>query len=288
MKWLALPGDGFGLYSHTDLKGKTRLAGPITLLQITDTHLYADPGGRLLDVETDASLRAVLAHVARMPQRFERVLMTGDLVHDESLAGYRRLRDHLRALQVPVHCTPGNHDNPGAMHAALVDGLVDMPRQILTGDWQILLLDTTVTGSNAGHLADSELTELDAALAAAPARPALICLHHNPIPVGSTWLDSMAIDNGAALLAIIDRHPQVRGVLWGHVHQQFDADRNGVRLLASPSTCVQFLPGSHDFALDDAAPGYRVLTLHPDGRIDSHVERLADYTVRIDRQAGGY
>jgi Icc protein len=174
------------------------------------------------------------------------------------------------------------------MHAALVDGLVDMPRQILTGDWQILLLDTTVTGSNAGHLADSELTELDAALAAAPARPALICLHHNPIPVGSTWLDTMAIDNGAALLAIIDRHPQVRGVLWGHVHQQFDADRNGVRLLASPSTCVQFLPGSHDFALDDAAPGYRVLTLHPDGRIDSHVERLADYTVRIDRQAGGY
>ena len=60
---------------------------------------------------------------------------------------------------------------------------------------------------------------------------------------------------------IIDAHPAVRGILWGHVHQQFDGLRGGVRLLATPSTCAQFLPHSHDFAIDDRPPAFRSLEL---------------------------
>mgnify|MGYP000213876501 CR=1 FL=1 len=32
--------------------------------------------------------------------------------------------------------------------------------------------------------------------------------------------------------------------LFGHVHQQFDVRRKGVRLMAVPSTCAQFKPAS--------------------------------------------
>jgi Icc protein len=106
--------------------------------------------------------------------------------------------------------------------------------------------------------------------------------------MGSRWLDTMAVDNAGEFLAVIDRHPQVRGILWGHVHQTFDRQRNGVRLMATPSTCIQFLPGSDDFALDTAAPGYRWLSLHPDGRIETGVERLEEIPGSLDLASAGY
>jgi len=57
----------------------------------------------------------------------------------------------------------------------------------------------------------------------------------------------------------------VCAVLWGHVHQAFEGERRGVRLLATPSTCAQFLPESDDFAVDHRPPAYRLLELRADG-----------------------
>ena len=47
---------------------------------------------------------------------------------------------------------------------------------------------------------------------------------------------------------LLAHHPQVRGVLCGHVHQEYDALHQGVRFLATPSTCIQFMPLSRDFS----------------------------------------
>jgi 3',5'-cyclic-AMP phosphodiesterase len=63
-------------------------------------------------------------------------------------------------------------------------------------------------------------------------------------------------------------------MVWGHVHQQFDSRRKGVRLLSVPSTCAQFLPHADQFALDPSPPGYRRLTLCADGSIDTEVIRV--------------
>ena len=60
-------------------------------------------------------------------------------------------------------------------------------------------------------------------------------------------------------------------ISWGHVHQCFDARRHGVRLLATPSTCAQFLPLSDEFAIDARPPAYRRLTLLPDGTLETEV-----------------
>jgi Icc protein len=106
--------------------------------------------------------------------------------------------------------------------------------------------------------------------------------------MGSRWLDSMAVDNANDFFTIIDRHPQVRGILWGHVHQRFDRMRKHVRLMASPSTCIQFLPMSAAFAVDEAAPGYRWLSLLEDGGIETGVERLAKIPDAIDFASAGY
>jgi Icc protein len=89
--------------------------------------------------------------------------------------------------------------------------------------------------------------------------------------MGSRWLDEVGLKNPQEFLSVIDQHTNVRGVLWGHVHQAYDGDRNGVKYMSTPSTCAQFLPGSDHFELDRRPPGYRWLELGADGTIGTRV-----------------
>jgi Icc protein len=93
--------------------------------------------------------------------------------------------------------------------------------------------------------------------------------------VGSRWLDSVGLQNGDDLFAVTDRYPSVRAVVFGHVHQQFEGERNGVQVLGVPSTCAQFLPGAEQFAVDPAPAGCRALELRADGTLGTQVLRTS-------------
>jgi len=144
----------------------------------------------------------------------------------------------------------------------------------------VVLLDTCLPGSASGRLSDASLAGLEAALAGAGKRHCLVCLHHHPVPMSSRWLDRVGLINAADFFSVIDRHACVRAIAWGHVHQAWDGLRKGVRLLATPSTCAQFLPGSDDFALDPRPPAYRTLELRADGSLLTEV-------VWLDQHRGG-
>ena len=80
----------------------------------------------------------------------------------------------------------------------------------------------------------------------------------------------------------------MKAILWGHIHQQLDAQRSGVNLFATPSTCIQFLPKSNDFAVDTISPGYRWMKLFSDGSIDTGVVRTTDFEFELDLKSNGY
>jgi Icc protein len=44
--------------------------------------------------------------------------------------------------------------------------------------------------------------------------------------------------------------------------------------MSTPSSCVQFKPGAEEFTIGPELPGYRSLSLHADGRIDTRVHRI--------------
>lgn len=267
--------------------GKPQPAGTLRVLQITDTHLYADPGRRLLGVNTQESFREVLDTVLDQSWRFDLVLATGDLVHDASAQGYRRLTQQLAELNAPVYCLAGNHDEAQAMTRFLGSESVSAPGHVDVGDWRIILLDSVIPGEEGGRLEAVELARLNQDLADTD-RHCLICMHHQPLPVGSTWIDTMAIDNSDDLFAITDAHANVRGMLWGHIHQSFDRTRKGQPLMATPSTCVQFTPGSAGFQVDNVPPGCRLLALRPDGSIETEVVRVDNLPQSIDLASAGY
>lgn len=244
---------------------------PVRVLQISDTHLFADPAGRLHSINTHATLQRMLDAASQRP-RPNLVLATGDLVHDQPDA-YPLVAEMLLQLRAPVAVIAGNHDDAKELRAIKASGLQVGGTCRLSG-WRILLLNTQVSGKVGGHLNQSELTFLRDEMRAADGDHVLIALHHHPVPLNSAWLDRIALDNPEEFFAVLDRFQSVRGVIWGHVHQEFDTLRNGVRLLAAPSTCVQFLPHAPQFTLDKKPPGMRWLNLHKDGRIETEIQWL--------------
>lgn len=261
--------------------------GTLQLVQITDTHLYADPDRRLLGLSTLECLQEVSALVARRHPTPDLILATGDLVHDATPAAYRLAARELRSLGAPVCSLPGNHDIPEMMCDTLEQHGCSCSSEIVLGGWQILMLNSVIPGEEGGRLAADELQRLSRQLAQGSGH-VLVCLHHQPVKVGSAWIDTMALENGDEFFAVLDTCPRVRGVLWGHIHQNFERERNGVKLMATPSTCVQFAPDVDDFQVDVAPPGYRHLALTPDGKILTSVERLAAYPDGLDLASSGY
>jgi Icc protein len=259
----------------------------LRIVQITDTHLYADPEGRLLGLNTRHCLDSVIELMLQSPPP-DVIVASGDLAHDGSPSAYRQLRSSLARTGVPAYCLPGNHDDTRNLREHLSEGGCHCVRELVVNGWQLLFLDSTVTGSDAGHLASAELSWLESTLGSRPSTPAVIWLHHQPLAIGSAWLDQMKVDNGHTLLALLDHHPQVRAVVWGHVHQVVDRQRNGVRLLASPSSCAQFMPGSERFAVEQIPPGFRWLTLQRDGSLETGVKRLARMPGEIDLSGRDY
>jgi 3',5'-cyclic-AMP phosphodiesterase len=247
------------------------VASPLRILHITDPHLHASREARMRGVNTDDTLVATLAHALASARRPDLVLATGDLVQDETRAGYERFQELLGALGLPVYCLPGNHDDPALMREVLAAAPFQFCGTATHGAWSLVMLNSYAKGDDGGLLAAEDLDLLERTLARAASAHYLIALHHQPVPMGSQWLDTVPLRNADEFLTLCDRHPRIRGIVWGHVHQASERERRGVKLLSTPSTCAQFTPGSDRFALDTRPPGYRWIDLHEDGRIDTSV-----------------
>jgi len=257
------------------MNDKESNTAPVVLLQVTDPHLHATADSRMRGVNTYETLLEVLAHV----QRDERwppaaIVATGDLVQDETHGGYERFKSCFDELGIPIFCLPGNHDDPKLMETLLAAPPFQFCGQAVLGAWHLLFLSTFVKGEDSGAVGAEQLAALDAYLIRNAGHPTMICMHHQPVPMGSAWLDGVGLVDADEFLRVIDRHVHVRAVVWGHVHQALDEWRGDVRLLSAPSTCAQFLPNTDSFALDNKAPGCRWITLHTDGSIETTVDWL--------------
>jgi Icc protein len=258
------------------------------LIQITDCHLGPLTGEVLLGLNTDESLHDVLALIAAQESDIAYLVCTGDIASAGHEACYKRFVQIIQQYFVaPLAWLPGNHDSTTIM-ANLHLPYPPESRAIVQGNWLILLLDSVVPSQVHGNFEPSELAYLEQMLTANPDKHIIIMFHHQPVHVGSAWIDQYILRNAEDFFAIIDQHTHVKAVVWGHVHQEFMCMRNDVALIATPSTCVQFKPLLDDFTVDSLMPGYRWFDLHEDGRFDTGVERVTGKSYVIDYKSAGY
>lgn len=243
----------------------------IHVVQMTDIHLFADPGGRLYDINTRDTLRAVVQHAKVGLPPIDTLLVTGDLVHDESEAGYQALRDLVQPLNAQDFYLPGNHDDPDIMQRVLPNATQDGLVYVERGPWLIILLDSSVRGRVEGNLSQPTMKKLMALLASNAQKHVLIALHHHVIDVKSRWLDALNLRNNTDFLSVLKDFPNVRLVVNGHIHQELDEQRDGVRFLGTPATCFQFAARRTNAGIDLLPPGYRQIMLHDDGSVETRV-----------------
>ena len=261
---------------------------PVRLLQITDAHLGSQPGSELLGLDTDFSLDEVLKLVRREhPVPPQLVLCTGDISSNGTLASYRRFHKKLQVLRAPMGWLAGNHDNHANM-AKVVDGGRELSRVIDIGNWRLLLLNSQIPKKPEGRLGTEQRSWLAQQLEQAGARHVMVCLHHHVLPVGCDWLDSQRIADADEFLALLTAYPAVKLVLSGHVHQHNDQRHAHLRLLTTPSSCIQFAERSSDFRVDTQSPGYRWFELLPDGAIKTGVSRVTGIVFSVDQTSSGY
>lgn len=227
--------------------------------------MFADPDGELRGTVTADSLQQVLDHYNAGDWRAERVLITGDLIQDDSAEAYDRFRELLLPLNMRMHCIPGNHDVRDLMKPVCRRPPFSYCATEEIRNWLLVGLDSCITGDAGGEIAADEFERLDAIVSASPAKHIMVCLHHPPVPMGSTWLDTVTLKNGAELLEKLQATGRVRLLVFGHVHQPYEDEHNGIQVIGTPSTCRQFKPGSDDFDIDGRPPAYRRITLHADG-----------------------
>ncbi|WP_026348785.1 metallophosphoesterase [Psychrobacter lutiphocae] len=261
--------------------------GNINILQLTDLHLYLDTSTTTSGINNHQSFVACLNQALNEDRRCDLILLTGDLVNEVDTIIYDRVFALLQQTGIPFACLAGNHDVTDEIDNGMsfeqrqfvahnADPRLLSRHRIALNNWQLLLLDSSVPGKVYGSLGNKNLQWLRQTLANCH-NPVMIAMHHHLLPMSSAWINAHITQDSSDFWALIKQFPQVKAVLTGHVHQNFESSKQGVAVYATPSTSYQFQPNQDEFGLDtEAKPGYRWLTLTAEGEIDTWVTRIAE------------
>ena len=215
---------------------------------LSDLHL-GPPGQPVNGLDTGSRLSEAVKVIRRDHADAAFVLLAGDLADQGEVGAYHHLNDLLTPLPMPVHITLGNHDDRAAFLSVFGADRDDPQGRVSTvidaGGHRIVLLDTTEPGLVGGRLCQGRLDWLAARLDEARDRPVIVVQHHHANPL-SLPVDEIILENAEDYLAVLQRHPEVRQVIAGHVHLPSVAVWRGI-----PMTT---LAGSH-YSVTPHVPG---------------------------------
>ncbi|HWX08084.1 MAG TPA: phosphodiesterase [Bradyrhizobium sp.] len=212
---------------------------PVLIAQISDLHIK--PPGSLAygRVDTAAALERCVAALNELRPKPDLVVISGDLADTPSAEEYAHLKRLLEPLDLPFVGIPGNHDSRELMRAALPQAYAfasgPLNQHVATGGLDLVLLDSSVPGKPHGELDAPTLQWLEATLASAPDRPALLFLHHPPFETGIWHMDRQNLRNAAELEPMVRRHPRARLIATGHIHRATLAMFAGVATTICPA-----------------------------------------------------
>lgn len=215
---------------------------------LSDLHL-GPPGQPVNGLDTAARLTEAVGIILRDHADAAFVLLAGDLADRGEVAAYGLLQSLLASLPMPVHITLGNHDDRATFLSVFGADRDDPQGRVSSvidaGNHRVILLDTSEPGLVGGRLCRGRLDWLAARLDEAQDRPVIIVQHHHANPL-SLPVDEIILENATDYLAVLQRHPDVRQVIAGHVHLPSAAVWRGI-----PMTT---LAGSH-YSVSPHVPG---------------------------------
>jgi len=241
----------------------------VRIAQISDCHLPRNPEHMYRGINPYRNLEALLEKVK--PLQPDLILAAGDLSEDGSVDSYRLIQGLFDTLGVPVLALPGNHDDLDLLAEVYPGSPTDSVQATQHGGWQIIRLNSCIPDNPCGRLSEKPLSQLERSLARDDDKHSLVVVHHQPVMVGSPWIDKYRMLEPEPFLQIIDQHKAIKAVVWGHIHQVFESSRNGTAMLGGPSSAINGVPGAEKFTPDTLGPACRWLELRADGSLKSHI-----------------
>lgn len=245
------------------------------IILVSDPHLVA-PGKTLFGMDPLRQLQGCIADINARHADADFVVFAGDLTNDGDGDAYAALVASLGALVPPHRLMAGNHDDRARLLAAFPDaegdgGFIHCALDI--GGKRVILLDTLWPGHVEGQLCEARLEWLDRQLDGVP--DALVFLHHPPFPIGIASLDDCRLAAPERLLALLQRHGNVRHIFAGHVHRLSSGSWHGIPFSTVRGTSHQSalkFDGPH--AVSFETPAYTVI-LDPEGALVVHTAEFA-------------
>jgi Icc protein len=227
-----------------------------TLAQISDCHLGILPNSKAVK-----NLQIVLDDLKK--QKFENLVISGDLSHNGTLKSYEILKKMLNGFYQKIQIIAGNHDNKQNIHCIFQSKLL---KTTTIGSWRIIAIDSVKTNKTSGFLRQKSLKELTKTLKNTQQKHVLIVLHHPIVPMQSDWDDTLSLENPQDLLDILKKYSSVKAVVFGHAHQAGDFSKNDLRIIACPSSAYQF---NHETRI-----GYNLYRLFNNGTLEVQTQWL--------------
>jgi Icc protein len=240
----------------------------VLMAQLSDTHLLRDRKASRWGHNPAENLASVMNALPSV----DAIVVTGDIADDGSVEAYRLAETLTAEKSARRYYLAGNHDDRDVMRA--VFGELDDVRVVeLSARWSLVLLNSHWIGHEAGYVTDGVLDRLASDLDRVET-DVVLCLHHPPL--SPCPQPDCGLRDSDRLLEVLRGGP-VRVVLSGHVHQDFEVDREGITFLGAPSTFGQLRHGGDPHYTDtDEPPAARLIELQDNGHAAHRVVIASD------------
>lgn len=217
----------------------------LSILHLSDTHLFGDDSLHYGRVDTAAALARTLEQFGGMGD-LDLVVASGDLADDGSPRAYQRLRSALEPWAADhgarVVYAMGNHDDRDGFRQVLgsghgpdvsiaAQGPVDAVSTL--GSWRVVTVDSSVPGAGYGELAPAQLDWLRAVLSEPAGAGTVLVMHHPPVSACTALLQALELYNPEDLLEAI-QGSDVRVILSGHYHHPLREQFGAVPVIVTP------------------------------------------------------
>ena len=251
---------------------------PLRFVHISDTHINPD-----MDyIKSYAyytpiiGAKALVEAVNALPFEPDFILHTGDVAYDPFPEVYPDVKSVMEQFNAPVYYLAGNHDDAQALQQVVMGRKPEATTDYLYYEFEAKGVHVVCLDSNGPHhpehpsgtVTQEQLDWLNDICASDDERPLVIAIHHNVVQTGVPWLDDwMRLENGDEFHAVVRQaRDRLRGVFYGHIHQNISTLRDGVLYVAAASSWCQFfgypIPENTQIIPDPITPpGFNVVSI---------------------------
>lgn len=237
------------------------------IIHMSDLHLTKD-GIPIWETNTMDYFNKSIEIICGMKD-IDAIVVTGDISNDGSEWTYQYADRLFSTLGIPTLCCPGNHDSLKMMLEEYKPFFCQiLPHSSIIDGWKIVMLNSVIPADEnpdqnkaRGFLSveslDYVIQELEEGL------PTIIALHHPPLEPGG-WLNRRLLENRDEFNQAINRYPNARLVIYGHIHYFTEVQKGHIKYSSSTSVGFAFDKDLPKFQIADGLEGFSLVEINND------------------------